>query len=465
VTDRAPHFAPAGGRSGLRRNCLSALENVAQALGTMAPTGTIGVILPLLIGKSGNATWLLLLVTLVVFILIALNLTIFASRISSAGGLGTYARRGLGPTGGLMASWCYVAGLTLGAASAAPSAAYYAGVVLAHYSGRTPGLLAGAGLTTLVVSAAWWIAFRGIKLSSDLMLVIEFTSLAVIVAILGVALGHSGAWIDRPQLRLQGVSPAAVALAFAFSFMTLGGFESVTTLGEEARAATRIIPRVILGCLVPLGFLYVAVTYVLVSLGRRHQLALDQLEAPFDTLAGLIRMPALGIASSVGIALSFFACTLGSLNAAARTLYALARAGLFWPRFGEAHRANATPHRAIALLSLIAIAVSAGLVMARVSLIDTINYTAQVSAFGYIGAYALVCLAAPFFLRRIRRLRPWEGAASALALLLLGLVLVLSIFPVPAAPWRYLPYLFLAILASGMGISVAQRRAAPEVGA
>jgi amino acid transporter len=443
---------------GLRRNCLSALENVAQALGTMAPTGTIGVILPLLIGKSGNATWLLLLVTLVVFILIALNITVFATRDSSAGGLGTYVRDGLGPRAGLAASWCYVVGLTLGAASAAPSAAYYAGIVIGHFSGGPASLAEGAGLTGLVILVAGWTAVRGIKLSSDLMLVIEFSSLAVIGVILACALRHSGAWVDRPQLRLEGVSSSAVALAFAFSFMTLGGFESVTTLGEEARHATRVIPRVILGCLLPLGILYVGVTYALVGLARRHHLALDQLDAPFDTLAGLTRIPTLGIASSVGIALSFFACTLGSLNAAARTLFALARDGRFARSFGEAHPRNATPHRAIALLGLIALVASVGLVLARVSLIDTINYTAQVSAFGYIGAYFLVCLAAPFFLQRRHQLRAGETAVAAGALLILSIVLALSVFPVPAAPWCYLPYLFLLLLGAGMAISLIPPR-------
>ena len=80
----------------LRRNSLSGLENVAQTLGTMAPTGTLGVIIPLLIGKTGNGTWLLFLAVLGICLLILVNINGFATRCASAGGLATYARLGLG---------------------------------------------------------------------------------------------------------------------------------------------------------------------------------------------------------------------------------------------------------------------------------------------------------------------------------------------------------------------------------
>ncbi len=44
-----------GSDPNLRRDCLSRLESLAQSLGTMAPTATLGTVIPLLIGKSGAA--------------------------------------------------------------------------------------------------------------------------------------------------------------------------------------------------------------------------------------------------------------------------------------------------------------------------------------------------------------------------------------------------------------------------
>jgi len=35
----------------------------------------------------------------------------------------------------------------------------------------------------------------------------------------------------------------------------------------------------------------------------------------------------------------------------------------------------------------------------------------------------------------------------------MGVVLVLSVYPVPVPPWRALPYIFLGFLGAGLGIS------------
>jgi hypothetical protein len=48
-------------------------------------------------------------------------------------------------------------------------------------------------------------------------------------------------------------------------------------------------------------------------------------------------------------------------------------------------------------------------------------------------------------------------------LLILGVVLTLSVFPIPDAPWRYLPYIFLLFVFLGMGVSwFYLRRNKPE---
>ena len=86
--------------AGLRRNYLSGIENVAQSIGTMGPVATIGTILPLLIYKSGNGTWLLFLCVLAAFWLVAANINVFASRFASAGSLSTFAQQGLGNRAG-----------------------------------------------------------------------------------------------------------------------------------------------------------------------------------------------------------------------------------------------------------------------------------------------------------------------------------------------------------------------------
>ncbi len=171
-----------------------------------------------------------------------------------------------------------------------------------------------------------------------------------------------------------------------------------------------------------------------------------------------MNLASFGYVSSIGIALSYFACTLGSLNAGARILYYFAQNRLFVPSFGSAHPVNKTPHRGIALIAVIAIACPATLLLSKVQLPDCINYLTQLASYGFIGAYFLVCLAMPFFLLRRKILRRLDVAVSVAALLILAAVLALSVFPVPAAPWRYLPYLFLAALLIGIAVSIRYAR-------
>jgi amino acid transporter len=445
------------GRPTLHRNYLSGFGNVAQTLGTMAPTGTLGVCIPLVIGKSGNATWLLFVVMLGICLLILVNINAFATRTASAGGPYGYARLGLGRAGGAVAGWVYVGAMLFGVASAAPSASYYACLVIARFTGVPNTFLLGACVTAAFILAAAWTAYRDIRLSSDVMIVIEVASLAVLVAIVAIAMSLGGSWVDREQLTLQGSGIHGFSAGIVLSFLTMAGFESATTLGDESRDATLTIPRAIMQCVVPLGIFYLVMTYLLVGLGRRFGVALDQLEAPFDTIARACHFGRLGTASSVGIALSYFACTLGSMNAGSRALFAMAREGMFFRPFGSAHPVNATPHRAIALIAAVGIAAPFAMAASGITFVAYIDYGSQLAALGFVGAYFLICLAAPFFLARLGRLRwPWIVASLA-ALVLLAGVMVLSLYPVPDAPVCYLPYIFAGVVGTGLSFSLALR--------
>jgi amino acid transporter len=428
----------------LRRDCLSPLESLAQSLGTMAPTATLGTVIPLLIGKSGNATWLLFLGILAVFLLIAASVSTFASRAGSAGSLATYVRLGLGPRAGTVAGWCYLIALTFCVASSAVSCAYYLDVLLLKFTGWSGGgTLRAVLVTAAVVAAAAWPAWRDVRLSTKLMLVAELISVALIL--------RSGHWIDRAQFHLKGASLGRVRLGFVLAFMMLAGFESTTALGEETRGATRSIPRVLLLCLLPTGGLFLAVTYCLTDLGRVYSLALDQADLPFDVLAAAVGAPSLGWLSSLGVGLS---CS--------RVVYAMARDRLLPAPLGWIHAVNATPGRGVLVLAGVAGVVPAVLLARGLSLANGMDYLMQVASFGFIGGYFLVALAAPSFLARLRQ--PWlrQAAVSALALAVLGAVLGLSVYPLPPAPVRYLPLSFVAMLLAGTATSAwVRRRVAP----
>ena len=87
VTESPNSIFPAPLSGGLRHNYLSFIEDTAQTLGVMAPTGTIGIILPLLIARAGNTTWITFSITLIAFSLILFCVYRFSQSFASNGSL------------------------------------------------------------------------------------------------------------------------------------------------------------------------------------------------------------------------------------------------------------------------------------------------------------------------------------------------------------------------------------------
>ena len=447
--------------SGLRRNYLSPLENVAQAIGTMGPAATLGTVMPLLMSKSGNGTWLLFLGILGIFVLISLSINVFASRHASAGSLASYTRMGLGRWPGIAAGWCYVVAMTFVVVSSGVSSAYYFGMALTHFTHAPVGSFGSVALIALVIAGAWWPAYRDVKLSTKVMLALEAASVTLILAILATAMWRTPQWVDQAQLHLEGASFPQLKLGFVLAFMMLAGFESATTLGEEARSATSVVPRAMLICLIPTGLLFVVGIYCLTALSHSHALALDQSSSPLTLVAESIGLPALGWMSSLGVAVSCFGCALGGFNAGSRVVFSMARNRHCPAVFGVVHPVNGTPYRALAIFGVLALAVPAVMLCGfGVTMAGAMDYLMQLASFGFIGGYFAVCLAAPFFLARQRSLGIGRMLVALVTLSAIGSVLFLSVIPVPDAPWRYLPYIFLGMLASGCGITAWNLRGA-----
>ena len=444
--------------SALRRNYLSTLENVAQSVGTMGPAATLGTVIPLLIGKAGNGTWLLFLGILAVFVLISLNINVFASRFASAGSLSSYAEQGLGVWPGILTGWSYIVAMTFVVTSSAVSSAYYLGMVLSHFLHHPLGRAGSILLMLLVVVLAWLPAHRDIRLSTKVMLGTEALSVTIIVLILALAMARTGQHLDQAQLHLTGATFPHFKTGFVLAFMMLAGFESATTLGEEAQSATRTMPRVMLFCLLPVGLLFLVSIYSTTALSHMHNLALDQSDAPLDLIARSIDLPVLGWMSSLGVALSCFGCALGGFNAGGRVIYSMARERLFAPWFAKIHPENGTPARALCVIGLLALLVPTLLISGGVTMASAMDYLMQMAAFGFMGGYISVCIAAPFYLARHHALTAMQSVVAVVTLIVIGAVIGLSLFPIPEAPWRYLRYCFAALLLTGTLSTIYYRK-------
>jgi amino acid transporter len=454
VEIESPPGAPA-----LRKNYLSFIENFAQAIGAMAPSGSVALTIPLAFASAGNSTWLLFVFALGAYLLIGINITEFASRTSSPGAIYHFAELGLGRTMGVVAGWTYVFGLLFSICSPATTFAHYAIVLCRLVPGLGAIPLAGFGFLCVAVGTTCWISCRDIRLSTNLILLLECVSVGLMLVLAAVFLGGKSHAVDLPQLKLTGASLNGFRVGSILALFSMTGFESATTFGGESKKALQSIPRATILCLLPMGLLLILMSYVLVASFRGASSTLDGSDAPFEHLSTVCGLPFFGHLIDFGVLLSFFACTLGGLNAAARVLYAMAQKGHFWRRAGVAHPTNSTPHRALLLVSAAALGVPAVLMVFGTTLDQCIDYTAQIGSFGFFMCYLMICVAAPVFLRREGVLRFGHLAVAVAGILVLSIPLLSFVYPTPDAPSRYFPYLFTLLVAGATVLSLRQRKA------
>lgn len=455
--------SPRAPQGSLKHGHLGFADVVAQAVGTIAPSGTPAFVILGVFATAGNGTWLAYLFATLALLLLALNLNVFASRSASPGALYTFAGQGLGPFWGNVSGWALVIAYLFTAGAVVSGSVNYAEVVLAALFGTGSGPALAAALSLAVIGGAFLIAWRSIRLSTRVSLAAEAVTVGAILLVLVAALVHGGGAVDSHQLSLDGVSPDSLRLGLVLAFFSFVGFESATVLGHEARDPLRLIPRSVIVTVLATGIFFVVAGYILVAAFQGVEPGLDKTDAPLSLLAGRVGLGALGPVIAAGVSASFFASALASINAAARVIFLLSRHGVLHPRAGDAHATHATPHVAIAASAAIVVLLSLPLTLGGVGLLDSFAYLGTVATFGFLVAYILVSVAAPLYLRQRGELKPVNLLLSAASVLLLILPLVGVLYPVPDYPLNLLPYLFVALLAAGTLYFLRLRRVSPAV--
>ena len=89
-------------------------------------------------------------------------------------------------------------------------------------------------------------------------------------------------------------------------------------------------------------------------------------------------------------------------------------------------------------------------------------YLGTLATFGYLLAYVLVSIAAPFFLRRRKALTPFAVAVSVLATATIGYVFYKNLVPVPPSPYDTFPYIFGAWIVIGLAWYLVLKARDPE---
>ena len=330
---------------------------LVRALGTRQLTANIfnytvgsGIFaLPaIVVAELGNAAPVAYLLCALVMGLVALVLAEAGSRVTITGGPYAYIDVGLGPLAG------YVSGIlvVVNDVTAAGAIAMLLAGSIASLAGIANGGVIGAMAVVLLVGLAA-LNIRGVRTGAR---VIEVSTVAKLVPL--VAFVVVGAFFVSPANLHVGALPGAGritttagTLLFAFT-----GIEAALLPSGEVDRPNRTIPRAAILALAAVTLLYIAVQAVAIgTLGPA--LAADRV-SPLASAAATFAGNAGRTLLLVGAAVSMFGWLTGSLLAAPRGVFALARDGFLPRRAAVVHPRYRTPHVAIAAYAVAAIALA-----------------------------------------------------------------------------------------------------------
>ncbi len=283
------------------------------------------------------------------------NLAELAAALPRSGGSYVFARRALGPYGGFLVGWSDWLALTVAAAYLPLAFAEYSARLLPVLAGREPQVAVGALATFVALQLA---GIRSGSRAQEVVSLVKAVALLAFVAACFTVPGVSGpapyaASATAPAT--GGVTLVAFAGALQLVIGAYGGWYSAAFFGEEQTDPGRNIPRALL-----VGVLFVMAIYLLMNAAYLHVLPIPELAASTLPAASAMQRVFGGNSDRLVTALALVVL-LGIVNAlvmiAPRTLFALARDGLFFQRAASVNRGG-TPAVATIVTALVAMALA-----------------------------------------------------------------------------------------------------------
>lgn len=455
--------APAGGaKATLRLNVLNYWEVLAQSIALISPTMTAALIVPAMYGTAGSGSWMAYAFATVMLLFVAMCLNEFAKRQTTSGSMYAYVTRGMGSVAGGVSGWSLIfAYLFIGLAGLTGFTNF--AQVIAQMVGVHAGTANSLGFIlcscAVCMAVSFYCAYKDVQLSAVVMLILEVASVALIVVLAFIVLFHHGAPIDKDQLTLKGTSFSMMGFGVVVAIFSLVGFEAATAFGDEAKSPLVNIPKAVIWSLISTGVFFVFVTYMEVYGTKGSSNQLGSLTAPLNTLAAMNHVSWMALPLSIGAMVSFFSLNLSCLNSASRVMFKMGAHSALHQAVSFTHHKNETPHVAITVTTIFMCAIVTGMMIWHPVDADIFGYVGTFGAFGFLGAYFFVSIAAPMYLKKIGELQSKHVIVSAIAVVLLIVPAVGSVYTNPplTAPVKYFVYIYLAYMALGLISSLIQR--------
>jgi len=432
----------------LKHGALSLPETIGQSIANIAPTLTPALNISVVAGLAGVGSWISYLIATIGCVFVGACIATLAKRHPEAGSYFVYIGRNFGPVTGALAGWTMILAYLTTAAAVVFGFPLFLQNFLAVFN-ITLTFTEQLVFAVLFIGLVTYAAFRDIQVSSRVGLVLETISIGIIIVITAIVVGKHGSVADPAQLNFSKIPVGGVMSAMAFAVFSFVGFESAATLAKESANPQRNVPFAVIGSAAVAGTFFVIMSYCMILGMNDNAGAIGGSSSPFADMTAKAGLPwAAGVVYFAAM-ISAFACALACINAGSRMFYSMGRYQFIHGSMGLVHATHKTPYAAVFFSAIITLLMVVPLAIGQ-GFLNGFGLTGTIATYGFVVVYFGVCVTAPVDMYKGGIMKPQHVIFGLIGAALMAFVVYASLVPYPAAPFNWLPPVFVVYLVIGL---------------
>jgi amino acid transporter len=432
----------------LKHGALSLPETIGQSIANIAPTLTPALNISVVAGHAGVGSWISYLIATIGCVFVGACIATLAKRHPEAGSYFVYIGRNFGPVTGALAGWTMILAYLTTAAAVVFGFPLFLQNFLTVFN-ITLTFTEQLIFAVLFLGLVTYAAFRDIQVSSRVGLVLETISIGIIIVITAIVVGKHGSVADPAQLDFSKIPVGGVMSAMAFAVFSFVGFESAATLAKESANPQRNVPFAVIGSAAAAGTFFVIMSYCMILGMNDNAGAIGGSSSPFADMTAKAGLPwAAGVVYFAAM-ISAFACALACINAGSRMFYSMGRYQFIHGSMGLVHATHKTPYAAVFCSAIITLVIVVPLALGQ-GFLNGFGLTGTIATYGFVLVYLGVCVTAPVDMYKGGMMKAQHVLSGLIGAALMAFVIYASLFPYPAAPFNWLPPIFVVYTVIGL---------------
>lgn len=424
---------------------LTIWEVVGISIALMAPSMAANINPQGPASVVGTAVPLAFLIAAVGVVLVSYGFIRLSQSFNHAGSVYGLVGKTLGARSGVVAGWGLLGTYTFYSIVSTMATGVFGSALLKQLGiVKEPGvalpfIIGGLGLIAIVA-----LAVSSVKRGTRLLLLVEGLTVAlilltVIVVLIKILTGnapHGETFTMSVFTVPAGADFSTVFLGVVFGFLSFAGFEAAATMGEEANAPRRDIPKAMLGVVIFGGIYFTVVTAVEVMGFGANAEGMKNFVGSGSLLGDLGKAYVgdwLGVIITLGVTISAMGCLLACVVGAARMLFALSRDAEF-AMFSKVSAKTKVPTTAVYWVAgAVAVFTIAWRLMFNAGAFDVFVGSGVIGTLILLIVYGLATIGAIKFLffSGKQRVPQYEIIIPLLGLLMLGYTFFRNVWPLP----------------------------------